>query len=188
MRPSGGGTGPGARRRRLSGARRVVPLLLASLLSPERVTAQETAEQPSLVWPIVGGIGLGGAGLLTGGFVGGLITSGCIEGEDDLCILGGIVIGAALGESIGMALGVHLGNGRRGSLLFDVLTATAIALGGLALLADDDAIFVFPVLQLGAIIGIERANAAHKWKRRRFDVHVFPTPDGRTRVGVVTRF
>ncbi len=159
-----------------------------TLLAPSPVAAQER-EPPSVAWPIVGGLGLGAAGFLAGGLIGGAIASGCVgSGDDGLCVLGGVVVGAAIGESVGMAIGVHVGNRRRGNLGFDLLTATGVALVGLALLSDDAAIFIFPAIQLAATVAIERGNAAAKARRRRVEVGAFVPPGGGLGLGATLRF
>jgi hypothetical protein len=113
------------------------------------------------------------AGLMGGGigFVGGIYAgygiehalSDC-EGEE-LCGLGGALLGAVLGEAIGLPMGVHLANGSVGNYGQQALASMGIAAVGALVgfgLGGPVApviLVAVPIVQLAISISIERRTA-----------------------------
>lgn len=171
-------------------------ILSATLLVPRMGVAQArepiaAASQPSLVWPIVGGLALGTAGWFAGALLALEIEKDCGEG---LCVLDEVIfLGAATGTT-GLAFGVHLGNGRRGNFLLDLSTAAAVwGTGFLIFVASGNqdlavplAVLV-PVGQLAATTAVERGKGRAK-ERRRAQLVVTPLRGGRVAAGAIIRF
>jgi ABC-type uncharacterized transport system permease subunit len=113
--------------------------------------------------PIVGGLVLGGVGFVLGAGIAAAVAQDCTSSE--YSVWEAAFYGAAAGGTLGMATGVHLGNGRRGNLLLDLLTAAAVWGIGIGIAAASDwnntvtrvAFVSIPVAQLTATIAVERA-------------------------------
>lgn len=116
----------------------------------------------------IGGLLGGAVGLFGGGAVGAAV--GCTDHnpDDDLCTLGGIVIGGALGEALLLPSGVFAADRAQGNLILDVLTSAGIAAAGLvgAVAVSDrqgplgGAILIAtPLAQIWAVSAVERATA-----------------------------
>lgn len=173
-------------------------ILIGMLLVPEPGAAQSATpaavsqqSQPSIAWPIVGGLALGTAGWFAGALLALEIEKDCGEG---LCVLDEVIfLGAATGTT-GLALGVHLGNGRRGNFLLDLLTAGAVwGTGFVIFIASDNqdlaiplAVLV-PIGQLAATTAVERAKGRTN-ESRRAQLVVTPLRGGRVAAGATIRF
>ena len=147
--------------------------------------------QPSVAWPIAAGLALGTAGWFAGALLALEIEKDCGEG---LCVLDEVIfLGAATGTT-GLAFGVHLGNGRRGNLFLDLLTAGAVWGTGFVIFVTSNnqdlaiplAVLV-PVGQQATTTVVERAKGRAK-ARRRAQVKVAPLRGGSVAVGLRARF
>ncbi|HEX9582494.1 MAG TPA: hypothetical protein VF970_15425 [Gemmatimonadales bacterium] len=123
------------------------------------------AARSSVAGPVLGGILGGSVGLVAGAFVGGSLAEGGLgswrgcANEDLGCLLGSILIGAAIGEAALLPVGAHLGGGRRGRFAQELLVSAGIAaLGVAATAATVEPAFLIPVpiLQLWAVTLLER--------------------------------
>lgn len=108
---------------------------------------------------IAGLVLLGVAGGVAGGILGGRVGGSCAYLDCDP----GVLYGFLVGESLGLAVAVHLANGAHGGVGKSTLAALAIAGGGVAAaaLAEKGVVLLaVPILQLAAVIGIERRERA----------------------------
>ncbi len=120
-------------------------------------------EQGALGESVVGGLVLGGGGFLLGAGIASVVAQHCTSSE--YCVWEAAFYGAAAGGTFGMAAGVHLGNGRRGNVLLDFLTAAAVWSTGIGITAASHwnntvtytAFVSIPIAQLAATIAVERA-------------------------------
>jgi hypothetical protein len=121
----------------------------------------EAKKGPFLTWGGVGGGVVGGTAGLFGGMLAGVMLAhtGQCMGED--CSLGSALVGAGVGEVIGLAAGAHVGSARRGNLGLAVLASAAM--GATGILAANYAprsaggiVVAIPLLQLGAVLALER--------------------------------
>ena len=120
-------------------------------------------EQPSIVWPVVGGV-IGGVGCIG---IAALIaystfrTEGWFISEADEAF----IIGALILEPIGVGIGVHLGNGCKGKLGYVTGVSYLVGLTGVGLsIATKEKgstlIIATEILQLLSAVAVERATAA----------------------------
>ncbi len=113
------------------------------------------------------GMTLAGAAGVVGGFLAGGYTALALAGEGDcgeenLCLLGWVVVGGGIGEVIGAPLGVHLANKGRGSFGLDLAVSAAGLVGGVLIgqaVAPDAAPLVGVAVQLGAIVYTETVTS-----------------------------
>ncbi|MBV9774726.1 MAG: hypothetical protein JO040_12290 [Gemmatimonadetes bacterium] len=160
----------GAQRRAPSlSSLRTAPGVTSPLPSAPRVQAEREPGVPLLVG---GGIGGGLAGLVAGAYLGygvELGQSGCHD--EELCGLGGALLGAALGEALLLPYGVHLADRSRGSYGRTFLASFGTGAAGLLLLgatgeAAGELWWAVPVAQIAAAVAVERRTA-----RRRTSIH-----------------
>jgi hypothetical protein len=130
-------------------------------LTPPRnyAVATEAIEDADPGPGIAGLVLLGVAGGVAGGVLGARVggSSAYVDGDP------GVLYGFLVGESLGLALAVHLANGSHGGVGKSTLAALAIASGGVAAAALADrgvVLLAVPILQLAAVIGIERRERA----------------------------
>ena len=124
-------------------------------------------QQPSLGGlsglQITGGIVVGVAGgtalAVAGTLIGASVASPC---RGEWCQLAGAIPGFLLGESVGVATGAHIGAGRKGNLLHEILIASAISTAGVAAVASGHGSGIGPVMlglvpiaQLAAVLALE---------------------------------
>ncbi len=135
-------------------------------------------DQGSLALTIGSSVLFGTAGFFVGGLAGSALTGDC--GYFDC--LEGVILGVLIGTPFGTAIGAHIGNGRRGSLGYDLLGGFAGSAAGTLILAvdSDNAI---PVLLAGASVValpvlVERKSAAQNAQARRVAVAATPMPNG----------
>ncbi len=135
--------------------------------SPARDTllARSAAEQPSIAFPVVGGI-LGGAlGTAFGTIVGlGFAHNACDDSEF-LCVPAGAVVGLLFGEAFFLPIGVHTGNCELGSLSKGMLASFGVLVIGTGILVAADGgeyWFAIPLIQLAACVSVERETAADR--------------------------
>lgn len=112
---------------------------------------------------LVNGVLLGVVGFGLGGFVGFYLGRAYDTANncDDMCGVGGMLIGAAIGESLGVALGMHAGHPGPGNLPVGAAAALGIAaLGmGAAIAAGSGLpLLAIPPAQLFAVMAIELAK------------------------------
>ena len=113
-----------------------------------------------------------------------------------------------MGGTLGLALGVHIGNGRRGNLALDFLTASAVWGAGVGMvflleefkegattqeqeeLKEGQAVIllVIPVVQLVATALVEQTTGRSRGRRRRTALLVIPMRDGGLGLGTLVRF
>jgi hypothetical protein len=101
---------------------------------------------------------------VAGFYAGALLASD--DDEDDLDVVSGGVVVAAVGEGLLLPLGVHLANRRSGSYITSALVSLGLAVGGLLALEAVDydppgvpiILVAVPVAQIAASIAIERAT------------------------------
>jgi hypothetical protein len=132
---------------------------------------------------IFGGLGLGFAGFLVGGFLGSAVASGCVQ---EYCQLEGAFYGAAALGTLGMAYGVHLSNDKRGSLPLDFLAGAGAWVTGIAIASavgwDEEisnVMFVaIPVAQLAVTITVEKATTRSLMRREGLTLLLAPGSDG----------
>ncbi len=147
------------------------------------VSGQERSQdQGSWTKPVLAGIGLGAAGFLAGGLIGGALS---YDSDTEYSGLAGAFIGSQIGGTLGMATGAHLGNHRRGNLALDFLTGAAIWGAGIGLVvASQDAtvgpavFVVIPIAQILGTVAVERAVGQRRLRRGDIAVAVVPTASG----------
>jgi hypothetical protein len=118
---------------------------------------------PNVGLMLLSGIGLGAVGVLVGGLAGEQIDENSCAPGDDFCGLGGLIVGAFIGETLALPLGVHIA-GKKGSYGLELVTSLGItALGVAAANATDGISLVFiPPLQLWACIAQELRAAKRR--------------------------
>jgi len=113
----------------------------------------------SQIGTIIGGVGGGLVGAALGLAIGAGSAEGC---HGDMCGLGNVVLGLAIGESLGVGIGSHLGSRspHHGNVVLTTLTSAAILVGGTMLgaaMQQGGAIMIplTPAMQLAAAWAIE---------------------------------
>lgn len=132
-------------------------VLVAALAAtvPTGVLAQTpqagAAERRSVAGPVIGGILGGGVGFVAGALVAGAIANEECDVEDLGCLIWSLFVGAEIGEAALLPVGVHIGGGRRGDFVLELVTAAGIGALGLGMTAavnDPAPLVVVPVLQV----------------------------------------
>jgi hypothetical protein len=137
----------------------------AAPVPPAAAGGEET--QPSLVWPVLGGL-VGG----TVGLYGGAIASLAIndDGSSGLDDLGDAVFVGLVSEVVLLPLGVHLGNASKGSFLADLgfsALSSVAGIGLFALIQDTPGLIAGAGLHLGSVVYVERREARRRIEARR---------------------
>ena len=119
-------------------------------------------QQPSIMWPLLGGAAGGFVGM-----VGGLAVGASIDDTYD-DISPAMAYGFVAGEMLLLPVGVHLGNGRKGNFLADL--AVSAVIGTTAVLVTSATNDGFPLVlgaaaQYGAVVAVERSTARSKIAR-----------------------
>jgi len=86
---------------------------------------------------------------------------GC-DDTNEMCGLGGLILGAAIGEVLFTPVGIHLGNKREGNFFLDTLSSIAVAAAGLGASALSKGsigpfLVVTPIIQIGITTIVERS-------------------------------
>ena len=127
-------------------------------IAPERrllMQAGSIAPEPSVGWPIAGGLLGGSVGFWAGLFIAGSIADKNCDNEDLSCLLTGILAGAAIGESVLLPVGIHLGNRRRGNFPLGLAASIGIAgLGVAATAATAEPAFLVPAAVGQMVVGV----------------------------------
>lgn len=151
----------------LAAQRRPEPLALAPVEAasrPSPAPAQRTARpaaETDEAWQAIGGLLAGAAGFFMGGYLGANALCGT-DNADEFCSFVGFFWGGAAGESLLLPIGVHHLAGGHGSLAAEILASTLIGAAGMAVAFkanDAKPLLVVPILQLAAVMTMERAAA-----------------------------
>ena len=154
---------------------------LALLGVPPPVARAQEQTRPgegSLASTIISGAGLGAVSFL-GGI---LLTMDSVEGVENTDFIFASAMGA-----LGMAAGVHLGNGRRGNFVKDLLATTLIGAAGIvhfyATGGNEDGIptpiiLATPFLQLSVSVAVERSSGRSRAADKDAQLFLLPQPDG----------
>jgi hypothetical protein len=121
---------------------------------------------PSIPLMIVSGTFFGAAGLVAGGMAGLRLQPECHE---DMCELGGLIIGGLIGESVSLPLGVNIAAYPNGAPLGrQIATSFGVTVGGLALAAVTGGVgaLLIPPVQMWVAISQERKAARAKLRQR----------------------
>ncbi len=117
----------------------------------------------SITRPIIGGILAGAIGFFGGAALGLAIEQGVgCDNTNEMCGLGGLILGAAIGEVLFMPVGIHLGNKRGGNFFLDTLSSIAVGAAGLGASALSKGsigpfLVVTPIIQIGITTIVERS-------------------------------
>jgi hypothetical protein len=134
---------------------------------------QERPDEGSL-WASYGlAAGVGILGFVAGGYA-------ALEATKDDCAefecIDPALYGAAIAGTIGVGIGAHLGNGRRGNVALDILTAAGIwgaGIGPLLIVGDPNNTYgtimfvTVPIAQVLVTTAVERAVGRSKARKRR---------------------
>jgi hypothetical protein len=141
--------------------------------SQDRSERQERPDEGSL-WASYGlAAGIGVLGFLAGGYA---VIEATKDDCDEFECLDSAFYGAAIAGTIGVGIGSHLGNGRRGNVVLDILTAAGIwgvGIGPLFTTGDPNhaygtiMFFTVPIAQVLVTTMVERAVGRSKARKRR---------------------